>query len=157
MLEEIMATGAQVRRTPGNVQMSAVWFANYGFSRYSMRSFAFAASLVCHCMLPGVWDPPCFSAWMWSTTYPGHAPDVRPVEGHGLERRNSLRTAALRLIRPRLLRAHPTHFDEACGARCDSIVMNDLSLCARTPARRPARRRERVLGIAFYSSLGCLD
>ncbi len=43
-------------------------------SLYSHLSLAFAASTVCHCMLDGSSRPPLFSALMWSTTYPGHAP-----------------------------------------------------------------------------------
>ena len=51
---------------------------------YSTRSFARASSRVCHCMLSGESGPPCFSAWMWSITSPGHGPIVTPVAGQGL-------------------------------------------------------------------------
>ena len=53
---------------------------------YSDWSLAFAASFVCHCMLLGASAPPRFSGVIWSITYPGQAPEVRPVDGHGFER-----------------------------------------------------------------------
>ena len=39
-----------------------------GFPGYSQRSLAFAASFVCHCILPGASAPPRFSGLMWSMT-----------------------------------------------------------------------------------------
>jgi hypothetical protein len=53
---------------------------------YSHLSLALAAFTVCHCMLLGASAPPRFSATLWSITYPGHDPDVLPVEGQGLLR-----------------------------------------------------------------------
>lgn len=38
---------------------------------YSHLSLAFAAFLVCHCILLGSSRPPRFRGTMWSTTYPG--------------------------------------------------------------------------------------
>ena len=82
---------------------------NRAAAAYSILSFAFAAAVVCHCMLPGSSAPPRFSGRMWSTTYPGQAPERFPVEGQGWDRRNAVRAAGLRLIRPWLSRRQPTH------------------------------------------------
>jgi hypothetical protein len=45
-------------------------------------------------------------------TYPGHAPEVLPVDGHGCDRWKSRLAVALRLILPRLSRAQEEHFAE---------------------------------------------
>jgi hypothetical protein len=74
---------------------------------------AFASAVVCHCMLLGESAPPCLSACTWSITYPGHAPDVRPVDGHGCECRKACLASGLRLIFPWLSRAQYAHFDFA--------------------------------------------
>ncbi len=50
---------------------------------YSARSLIFAASFVCHCILLGLSAPPRLSVCTWSITYPGHAPELLPVDGHG--------------------------------------------------------------------------
>ncbi len=67
---------------------------------HSTLSFAFAAWTVCHCMFDGSSRPPCLSAWTWSTTYPGHAPCVFPVEGHGCERMNFALCSGSRFLFP---------------------------------------------------------
>ncbi len=59
------------------------------FSSYSALSLAIAASFVCHCILLGESAPPRFSGVTWSTTYPGHRPEVFPVEGQGTECTNA--------------------------------------------------------------------
>jgi hypothetical protein len=41
------------------------------------------ACLVSHCMFSGASAPPHASGFTWSTSYPGHAPRVLPVDGHG--------------------------------------------------------------------------
>src|SRR5262245_88253 len=67
----------------------------------SHLSFAFAAAVVCHCMLEGESGPPQASGLIWSTTYPGHAPLVFPVEGQGCDVSNECFAEVLRAIRPR--------------------------------------------------------
>lgn len=67
-------------------------------------SLAFASLTVCHCMLLGASAPPRFSGRTWSMTYPGHAPEVFPVEGQGCDFLNSLFACCDRLILPWLSR-----------------------------------------------------
>jgi hypothetical protein len=45
--------------------------------------FDLLALFVSHCMLLGESDPPQASGVLWSTSFPGHAPEVFPVDGHG--------------------------------------------------------------------------
>src|SRR4029077_260259 len=49
----------------------------------SHLSFALASRIVCHCRLETASGAPQASGKTWSLTYPGHAPLVRPVTGHG--------------------------------------------------------------------------
>src|ERR1022692_3987738 len=68
-------------------------------------------------MLPGASAPPRFNGLMWSTTNPGHAPEVLPVAGQGWPAWNALRAAGLRAIRPLAVRAQLPHLfveDSAC-------------------------------------------
>ena len=81
-----------------------------GATGYSILSFAFASAVVCHCMLPGTSAPPRFNGLMWSTTNPGHAPEVLPVAGQGLLAWNALLASGLRAIRPLAVRAQEVHF-----------------------------------------------
>src|ERR1022692_2868121 len=60
-------------------------------------------------MLPGASAPPRFNGLMWSTTNPGHAPEVLPVAGQGWPARNALLAAGLRAIRPLAVRAQLPH------------------------------------------------
>ena len=72
---------------------------------HSHVSFCFAASTVCHCMFDGASAPPRFSGTTWSITYPGHAPERWPVDGHGWALLKESFAASLRLNRP-------------CSSRC---------------------------------------
>src|ERR1017187_3393099 len=68
-------------------------------------------------MLPGASAPPRFNGLMWSTTNPGHAPEVLPVAGQGLLAWNAPLAAGLRAIRPLAVRAqlpHPFVEDSEC-------------------------------------------
>jgi hypothetical protein len=60
-------------------------------------------------MLPGASVPPLFNGLIWSTTNPGHAPEVLPVAGQGLLAWNALLAAGLRAIRPLAVRAQLQH------------------------------------------------
>src|SRR5207247_11014247 len=67
----------------------------------SVLSLAFACPLVCHCMFPGVSEPPLASGVTWSTTWPG-----RPC-GYPVRLMNSRLADSLRLILPWESRATP--------------------------------------------------
>ena len=67
---------------------------------YSHRSFRFASSKVCHCMLLGASGPPRLSGVIWSMTYPGHDPVDEPVDGHGFDFLKSFLACGERAILP---------------------------------------------------------
>jgi hypothetical protein len=102
-------------------------------SQSSTRSFAFASSMVCHCMLLWSSGPLRFRGITWSTTYPGHAPAVLPVDGHGFARRNARRCAGLRLIRPLASRVQVAHLarEEARAALYKSDLLARRALGVR--------------------------
>jgi hypothetical protein len=68
------------------------------------------AFIVSHCMFDDASDPPQASGTTWSTSYPGHDPVVRPVEGQGWLRRNA--------VRAELERFRFVLDDELVGALC---------------------------------------
>lgn len=63
-------------------------------------------------MLLGESAPPRLSGMGWSITYPGHAPLLRRVDGHGLDRLKESLVAVLRLMRPLESLGHEEHRDE---------------------------------------------
>jgi hypothetical protein len=88
---------------------------------YSHLSFALASSFDCHCILLGWSAPPRFSGRTWSTTYPGQAPDLLPVDGQGWSRMNASRAAFDRLMPPWRLRVAV----DACVLLCEPARVPD--------------------------------
>jgi len=92
-------------------------------SYFSVACFSRCAESVNHCMLAVESEPPLYSGTRWSMAYPGHAPELLPVDGQGLDFLKSDFTWTLLAIRPFESRAHPMHrIVDLLGLICAATV-----------------------------------
>src|ERR1035441_10669807 len=102
-------------------------------------------------MLSGASAPPRFNGLMWSTTNPGHAPEVLPVAGQGWTAWNARLVAGLRAFLPLAVRAQLPHLFGEDPARATAERRSDRAAdrgALRGAERAEPRRVDDQLGTA---------